>query len=888
MRPLFVALLVVCLPQLSHAQSLREARASLQKGNYAEAQEIYADLLKMPENRVPASLGLSRALEAEGEIDAALKTLDAALKDHATDANLLARKAELLHAQGKWDAALKSADLARKQKDDHLLARFVQAQITRDGGDWPKAAEEFRWFVRYYSKRSDDDKDITDPEELLLVGLATAEYARYYHLEDQYEDVQGLFREGAEKDKLFWQAHYECARLYFEKHNKKDAAIAMNRALVVHPRAAEVFVLKATAAFQQYEMKDAEIFATQALKINPKLIDALIVKAGVHLFSNENADAMKLLDQAKAVNPRNESVLAALAAAYHAQKKTKEFDAVVKEVESFNPKAWRFNYELAESLQGRKLFLDAEAFFRKSIDFEPKMPEGHDGLGMLYMRLGREKEARKLLADAFDADPFNVRVSNTLKVLSHLDGYKTEKTANYILRFDPKNDEVLARFMLHYLEDLHKELAKKFDYQPKEPFLIEVFNKHEMFSGRVTALPDLHTIGACTGRMMALVSTHDRSKVIGKPFNWVRVLRHEVVHLFNLDQTRFQCPHWFTEGLAVTLEGKAPPPSWNYLLARKLREKDLLNLDTVLLGFIRPRSPDQWQQAYMQSQLYIEYLVKTHGDPAIGKLLKAFADGLDTDAALEQRVGVKKADFEKGYLAFIEERVKSLPLPKDRERKEMSLKELREAHQKTPDDADICAQLAEKNYLVGNGKVALELADAALRLQANHPLAAFVKARALIAEKQQELALATLSASVEANPTETRALKLVGKLYFETKSFAAAAEAFEKGRKLEPFDPGWLVELAKVYVQTKQEEKLMDVLQSVAASDPDDLISRTKLAAFFHKAEKHAEAERYAWEVMEIDVKNVACQTILLESLKAQGKEQKRELVLKLLNGDGE
>ena len=81
------------------------------------------------------------------------------------------------------------------------------------------------------------------------------------------------------------------------------------------------------------------------------------------------------------------------------------------------------------------------------------------------------------------------------------------------------------------------------------PILIELFNNHPMFSGRVLALPDLHTIGACTGRMIALVSPHDKGNVLAKPFNWKRVLRHELVHIFNLEQTNFLVPHWFTEGL---------------------------------------------------------------------------------------------------------------------------------------------------------------------------------------------------------------------------------------------------------------------------------------------------------------------------------------------------
>ena len=61
----------------------------------------------------------------------------------------------------------------------------------------------------------------------------------------------------------------------------------------------------------------------------------------------------------------------------------------------------------------------------------------------------------------------------------------------------------------------------------------------------------------------AILVFPEGARGISKPFNWVRVLRHEVVHLYNLDQTKFQIPHWFTEGLAVTLEGKSTPPSWN-------------------------------------------------------------------------------------------------------------------------------------------------------------------------------------------------------------------------------------------------------------------------------------------------------------------------------------
>src|SRR5207253_9439067 len=100
------------------------------------------------------------------------------------------------------------------------------------------------------------------------------------------------------------------------------------------------------------------------------------------------------------------------------------------------------------------------------------------------------------------------------------------------------------------------------------PILIEVFNNHEKFSGRTIALPDLHTIRACTGRMTAMVSP--QGKGVGKPFNWGRVLRHEVVHIFNLDPTQFLVPHWLTDGLAVTNENIPRPQQWNQLLRTRV------------------------------------------------------------------------------------------------------------------------------------------------------------------------------------------------------------------------------------------------------------------------------------------------------------------------------
>ena len=872
-----------CTATLAQAgDPLKDARKSLLRGNYAEAREAYESLLKNPKTKAAAAVGISKTHQSQGDYDKALLVVDDALIDLPKNADLLARRAEVHYLRGQWAEAEKGALKALAEVEEQFLAKWIIGQIYRDRGELDKADEEFRWFVRTYTQRANNDMEITDPDILHLIGLAGCERARYHNLSDQFEFIlTEVWGEAVKLDKSFWWAEFEAGQLYQEKYNKAAANRAYDRALIINPRAAEVLTAKGVAALQRFETKDAEQYAEQALKINPRLTEALRLRADLNLFSGDVKAALADLEKAREVNPRDESTLARIASVYYTQRKNDPFKALVQQIEKFNSKPAVFYTELASQLDHRKLYFDSEKFYKLAVDLQPKLPWPQNGLGMLYMRLGKEAQARVTLEKAFEIDSFNVQVSNTLKVLDHLDKYQTLKTKHFILKYDPKNDKVLANFMAKYLEDIYEELAAKFNYECKEPILIEVFNRHEMFSGRVVALPDLHTIGACTGRMIAMVSPRDKSKVIGKPFNWNRVLRHELVHVFNLEQTHFQIPHWFTEGLAVTYEGTGTPPRWRYILAEKMQADDLLNLDTILLGFIRPRTPDQWQQAYLQSQLYVEYLTKTQGDKAIGKLLAAYAEGLDTDSALEKSFKVSKAEFEKGYRAFLEERVQKGP--KQAAQKALGTKALQEAHAKDPEDPDIAAQLADRYYSLGNKKEARKLADLALKAKPLHPLGSYVKARLLNDGGEAELAYQILEKATGADVTELKTLRLLGRLQFENKKFDEAAKTFERCRTLDPHDPSWLPELAKIYLQAGNEEKLLSVMKDAADMDPDDLTLRRKLSKLAQTKGDHATAEKYARQGLEIDVLDKECQQILLDALAAQNKNAEVAALKKLL-----
>jgi tetratricopeptide (TPR) repeat protein len=877
MRTFGILLVALAWAIPAAAQDLQEAQQRLLRGNYAEARQLFSSLLK--KGKAPAAvIGLGRAWRSMGEYDKAQEALQAGLKKQPTAGELWAELAELHYCRGQWQEAERAARKALEDGHGQFLAHWVLARLYRDRGDLKRSGEELVWFIRAYR-----DKEITDPEELCLVGQAACERARSDHrLNDQFQFVlTEIYGAIAKKNKNYWPALYLTGLLYLEKFKRGSAYRAFDKALQINPRAAEVLAAKGENALQHFEIKDAENFAEQALTINPRLPAALRLRADIALMAGDIQGALKDLNAARRVNPRAEKTLARLAACAYLQHKEADLAELCREVEKHDSKPGPFYEELAERLEERKRYEDAEKYYRLAIQFRPKLVGPRSSLGLLYMRLGREDEAQEILDKAFKDDPFNVRVYNTLAVLDHLKSYETLRTPHFLVRFDPKHDRVLAHFMAKYLEDIYAELAKEFSYQPKGPYLIEVFNKHEMFSGRVVALPDLHTIGASTGRMVALCSPRDKSGIISKPFNWNRVLRHELTHVFNLEQTRFQVPHWLTEGLAVRSEQLPMPSTWHYILMRKVASGDLLNLDNIHLGFIRPRSPEQWHQAYLQSLLYVNYLRTTYGPKVIGALLDAYRDGLDTGGALQKACQTSKADFEKGYRAFLQEQVKNLrgrPVVKA-----PSFEELKAAHQKDPANAEVTGRLAERYLLLGNRDAAQKLANAALEKQKDQPFALYVKARLALADKKPKEAITFLQAAVDRKEPELEALKLLGQLHFAAKDFAEAAKVFERGRQAQPYENYWLVQLARCYRQNDETDKLIETLKRLVPTDADDLNSRRELAQRLLKAGRPAEAERYAREALEIDVLDREAQDALLEALRAQGKDDELRQVRKLL-----
>jgi tetratricopeptide (TPR) repeat protein len=854
-------------------QTLSEARELFLTGKYSEAAEFARRHAE--KDPVAAAILWARSDEAVGKRADAVKHLVEVAGKHGKSAVLPAELARLAFERGEHEAAKMHVEAALALDKDQPLARWVQAELYRTSGRLKEAEAAYQWFVDFYNERD----EIKDADTLRLIGLAAGQYARWNRLSDQYRFlVNELYPEILKHEKNFWPAHYEAGLLFLEKFNQAEAAAEFNKALAINPNAAEVHAAQGALALVNFELPQAKRSIARALEINPELVWAKQLQADVQLANLDAAAAIEALEEAVKLNPRDEGTLGRMAAAYVArdginqQSVGRSLQTLVDEVNGRNAHAGEFYNAVGDGLDKLRRYPAAGQFYERAIERMPQLVAPYGQLGLIQMRLGDEAAAAKTLAKAFEVDPFNVRVSNSIKVLEVLAGYATIDTEHFVIKFDRGQDEVLARCAARYLEDdVYPALCKRLGYEPRGKSLFEFFSRakntdgHGWFSARMVGLPYVGTVGACAGGVVAMQSPNDAKQ----PFNWARVLRHEFVHVVNLQQTNYNIPHWFTEALAVQNEDLPRPEVWNDLLAAAIKNDKLFDLETINGGFTRPKSGAEWNLAYCQAELYAEYMLARFGDDALARLLAAYADNLPTRKAIERSFMVEPAEFDRGYWEYLR-KVAATVVVADGE--DESLDTLRAAHTEKPEDNDAAARLAAALLRADKPQDARKLVDQVLKREPKHQLATYVLVRLRMRAGESDTIVPVLENALDRDKPQTNLLALLAGLKLKAEAFDDAAALYELGRQKYPGDKQWTQALARVYLVSGQNGKLASVLSELAEADAESATVRKKLAQLAFAAKDWAQAERWAREAIYIDVKDAEMHRIQGEALAAQGK----------------
>jgi len=496
---------------------------------------------------------------------------------------------------------------------------------------------------------------------------------------------------------------------------------------------------------------------------------------------------------------------------------------------------------------------------RIAIEKLPQLVGLRGRLGLNEMRLGHEAAARRLLTEAFDLDPYNVRVKNQLEVLDLLDDYATIDTEHFQIRYDAAHDQPLAECMARHAERCYDELATTFDFELPEKAIIEVFRDgrgvsgRQWFGARMVGLPNIHTIAACGGNVVAMVSpTTGR-----KRRNWADILRHEIVHLFNIQQTDYAVPHWLPEGCAVGQEHRPRRARWEKLLVERVPTGDVFDLQTLNLGFIRPRSPDDWQLAYCQAEVYVELIVEKFGTQGVRDLLAAYRENQPLERAFTSRLGTTLAEFEQQYAQKLSQVAAELAQRPDLQ----SLPKLAEARSRweaNPEDPRAGAQLALVHLRRGDYPEAGRRVQAVLAKEPAQPLARYVQARLQSRIGDDDGALETLHGIADETAPHPESLKLLASNQQRRGELAEAKKLYQKGKQHHPNDLEWTKALAVVAIKQNDNQELKRLLTQLADAEPDNLVARKKLLQLALAEKEQAEIERWAEEVVHIDPNDAA------------------------------
>ncbi len=888
------------------AQDLRSARQHLQRGRYEEAEEAYAKLVETDIQSVAARVGHARSLVALGRLDDAVGTLTPTDDTLAKQPSFLAERARIEFSRGNLDVAEKLAGEAIKQEDENLLARLVRARVMVECGKLDEANDEFRWFVRFYNRAQP-----TGGETLLLIGEGASEYARWNSVSGIFNFiVNTLCPDALQADPLLWEAHLLSGSLLLEKYNRAQAVPDIQRALAVNPRAVDALVAVGVAALEKHDVDGAATFAKQALDIQSRSVPALQLSVDVLLMKGQLAEALKTLQQARHINPIDQGTLGRLAACHYLLslstdsteqdarlgKLLENLDAIdeavpenptpveqiVIEVARRNPRPGLFLSVFGERLETRRKYELVESIYQQAIRVMPQLSQPKTQLGMLYMQTGRTDEARQILDDAFRADPYHVRVSNMRKVLDVLNGYRVITTDHFVIRVDSTVDAMLGAYMAEYLEEVYAELVAKYGFEPQQRTTFEIYNNangqsaHQWFSARMVGLPWIQTIGASTGMMVALTSP----TAADKPFNWARVVKHEFVHIVTLQQTHFNIPHWFTEALAVTSEGIERPAIWNQLLLQRVPASEIWSLDELTPIFQRPKSPLDWQFAYCQSRLYAQYMIETFGEECIAKMLDCFRRNLSTAEAIPEVFGMPAEKFDAGYREFLQHLVDAMGGNAFAEPK--SIADLEKDYEADRENPTAIAAYANALLKARRRNQARELASQAVEKNPAEPLAAIVLAQLKLLGRDFDDAASYLEPALDRESPHPDVLGLLAKVRLGQRRPADAADLYELGREklgigrfAMPHSDDWLKGLAAAYLQLGQKERLEEVLTKIANLDGDNASVRKKLAELANERGDLKTAAKWAAEVLQIDVTDVAAHEVLARAFEAAGDDRR-------------
>jgi Flp pilus assembly protein TadD len=438
----------------------------------------------------------------------------------------------------------------------------------------------------------------------------------------------------ADLDPACWPLLLDEARLLTARDNRNEAVDALREALSLNPRGAEALFMLGRLHLRVFNFEGARLSAASLREIQSDHVLAELIDVEAALVQQRWSDADERLEDLRQRVPHMpllQALSVATAALQGHHDGARDEAAVALRDRPGDP--------LVAATTGRLLSLhrhyeQAGEWLRTAMQIAPTDHAVCAELGLMQWQAGLDDDARQSLQKAVALNPFDRRAANSLRLLEDMDSWTQEQQGNVIVRWEGGVDDVFAQGLATEVALLQARLERQLDWTPSQPTRLEVHGDHERFAVRVTGLPDVHTVAACTGPVIAMEPPRSGAPgVHAGPFNWRSVLQHELAHVAHLDLSNARVPLWFTEGAAVA--GEPVPLDWNdrVMLAEQWRHGTLLPFEDINWSFVRPRRPEDRSLAYAQSAWFMKHLEANWGRTFVADVLRALANGHSMDQA---------------------------------------------------------------------------------------------------------------------------------------------------------------------------------------------------------------------------------------------------------------
>ncbi len=474
-----------------------------------------------------------------------------------------------------------------------------------------------------------------------------------------------LFREVVRNQPKAVYERVRWGQLFVQTHQHAQAVDLFREALEIAPN--DVFAkLGLARVFADRFEGGARPLVEEVLAQDEDVLGAHLLSARMLLEEGKHdevqaalARARKLAAQQKQPPLEIESLQAA-----HELVRGRSPDRHLRAIRDYNPHYGVVYEQLAHFEIMRRRYRQATDRLREAVAAQPDLWSAHAELGLNLLRLGQIDEARVHLTTAYSGDPYSPIIVNSLRLLDRMDEFAFITTNVSVgnrqvplqLRLHKNEAEALQPYVVELSRAAIETFARRYRFDLKEPVTLELYPDHDDFAVRVAALPGIGLLGVTFGYVVAMDSPSGRPR---GEFHWGSTLWHELAHVFTLEATDHRVPRWLSEGISVFEEwrtgptpGVAVPPE----LIQALKEDQLLPIEDLDSGFIRPSYPNQIHVSYMQAGLVCLFIEQRWGFERLASLLHQFDKDVTTVQAVREALKVEPAAFDREFESFLRER----------------------------------------------------------------------------------------------------------------------------------------------------------------------------------------------------------------------------------------